>query len=428
LSVSRVALTIAVLATLVGAGSSAAAAPQAAPAPPDSKAEPDAARPRPGLIHVGPFYITPTFRLGSFGVDTNVFYTPTDRQTDLTASGGPGLEIVLPIREPFRLVTSGTVNYLYFLRTRSQRRFSGSALGRLEAKGGRTEVSLQEAWVSSYGRPSYEVDRRIVQTQEATTASLRRRMFGRTTLAATGERSRAEVPPGETFLGVDLARTLSDNVYRGELTLEYALTAKTAFLVNGSRELHHFPSASVRNGHFDTAKAGFRTTSITLLSGMVLAGVGRFHFDATPAKDRDFATAVADVTWHVSHRTRLGGSYERRLAYTAFDTVADAPVVRLEIIGGRVEKELWGRRIDVRLTGTITRYVSDTPISIISPDGSRHSAVRDDTVRTALGHLGYHFRSHLRIGISAGYTARSSVFSDLGVKGLILGGTLNFSP
>jgi hypothetical protein len=380
------------------------------------------------MFHVGPFYLTPTLRLGAIGLDTNVFYQPTDRQTDLTASGGPGLEIVLPIHESVRFVSSGTANYLYFLRTRSQRRLSGSALARLEAKGGRTEVSLQETYARSYGRPNYEVDRRIVQTQESTRADLRRRLFGRTSLIAVAERSQSKVPPDEVFLGVDLARTLSDRVYRGGLTVEYALTAKTAVLLDGVRELHRFPSAPVRNGHFDSARAGLRTSSTTLLSGVVMIGVGRFHFNATPANDRDYATAAADVTWHVSPRTRLGGSYERRLAYTAFDTLAQAPIVRLEVFGGKVEKELVGRRVDLRLTGTAIRFVSDAPISITSADGSRRTAVRDDTVRTGLADLGYRFRSRLRIGVSAGYTARSSVFSDLGIRGLIVGGSLNFSP
>jgi hypothetical protein len=380
------------------------------------------------LLHVGPFYITPTLRLGAIGVDTNVFYTPTDRQTDATASGGPGLEIVLPIRESVRFVTSGTANYLYFVRTRSQRRLSGSAFGRLEAKGGRTEVSVQETYARSYGRPNYEVDRRIVQTQESTSASLRRKLFGRISLVAVGERSQSKVPPDETFLGVDLSRTLSDRVYRGGPTVEYALTPKTAFLVDGKRELHRFPSASVRNGHFDSARVGLRTSSTTLLSGLVMVGVGRFHFDAAPSSDRQFATAEADVTWHVSPRTRLGGSYERRLAYTAFDTLRDAPIIRLEVYGAKVEKELVGRRVDLRLTGNITRFVGDVPVTLTSADGTRHTAIRDDRVRTGLADLGYRFRSRLRVGVSAGYASRTSVFSDLGINGLILGGTLNFSP
>ena len=39
---------------------------------------------RPGLFRAGTFYLTPYIHIGSMGIDTNVFYTATDRQTDFT--------------------------------------------------------------------------------------------------------------------------------------------------------------------------------------------------------------------------------------------------------------------------------------------------------------------------------------------------------
>ena len=43
---------------------------------------------RPGLLRAGAWYFTPYFQIGSLGVDTNVFYTATDRQTDFTGLEG----------------------------------------------------------------------------------------------------------------------------------------------------------------------------------------------------------------------------------------------------------------------------------------------------------------------------------------------------
>src|SRR5258706_16396034 len=51
-----------------------------------------------GRFHLGPLYVTPLLRLGTVGLDTNVFYTPTDRRADFSSSGGPGLRIVMPIK------------------------------------------------------------------------------------------------------------------------------------------------------------------------------------------------------------------------------------------------------------------------------------------------------------------------------------------
>jgi hypothetical protein len=80
---------------------------------------------RPGLFRVGSFYLTPYLNIGSMGIDTNVFYTPTDRQTDFTASLGPGLEIVRPFGRESRFRLDGGLDYLYFAKTDWQRKLNG---------------------------------------------------------------------------------------------------------------------------------------------------------------------------------------------------------------------------------------------------------------------------------------------------------------
>jgi hypothetical protein len=421
-------LRIVAAAAVMAAAPTMAGALQQPPAGPPGPEPTPNTKPRPGLLHIGPFFVTPKISLGSVGVDTNVFYSPTDRRTDLTATGGPGLEIVLPIRDSFRLVADGTVNYLYFLRTRSQRRFGGTALGKFEWKGGRTDFTVQETYTRSFSRPSYEVDRRVEHIQESTRAELRRKLFGRTSLLTSGERSNTRVPPGETFLGTDLGRTLSDNTWHAGVALEYGLTEKTAFVVEGSGDWHHFPSAPERDGRFDHGRAGLRTSSTTLVSGSVMVGMGWFHLKRRAAEELRYISAEADVTWHVSPRTRLGGSYFRGPRYSAFDGQGATPTVKTEVFGAKVEKELLGRRLDLILRGTIVRFLSDGPITVVFDGAGAQTGVRDDTVRTGLADLGYRFRPRLRIGVVASYTARSSTFADLGIRGLIVGGTLNFSP
>jgi len=57
-----------------------------------------------GLFHLGPLYWTPRFRIHSLGVDTNVFYTSTDRRTDFIAHGGPASARTRPWRPSGRRV------------------------------------------------------------------------------------------------------------------------------------------------------------------------------------------------------------------------------------------------------------------------------------------------------------------------------------
>src|SRR5207247_6561048 len=155
---------------------------------------------RPGLFHWGPFWVTPRFRLGNIGLDTNVFYTSTDRQTDFYASGGPGLGIVLPLRAA-RLLLDGNVGYNYFARTKSQRRWTDGARARFEVGRGRARAGGEENYTRSFERPSFEVDRRISTDTWTTRADFILDFTQRTGIRAEASRQHVDIPRGQDFFG-----------------------------------------------------------------------------------------------------------------------------------------------------------------------------------------------------------------------------------
>src|SRR5258708_5010926 len=157
------------------------------PEPPTTKAE------RPGLWHWGPLWITPRFRLGTAGIDTNVFYTATERRTDFHASGGPGLETVLPFGAA-RLILDGNFTYLYFARTQSQRRWAEDAKARLEVGRGRARAGVEQLYAHTFERPSYEVDLRVTTETWTTRADLALDFSQRTGIRAEASRQHLDVP------------------------------------------------------------------------------------------------------------------------------------------------------------------------------------------------------------------------------------------
>ncbi len=113
---------------------------------------------------------------------------PTDRQTDFTASGGPGLEIVRPIGKKSRFRLDGAVDYLWFARTESQRKLNGHGSALLDLQGVKTRFAVEERYATSYARPNYEVNERVQQETEGTEGILRRRLGERFELAVFGSR------------------------------------------------------------------------------------------------------------------------------------------------------------------------------------------------------------------------------------------------
>ena len=170
---------------------------------------------RPGLFRAGAFYLTPYLHIGSMGIDTNVFYSATDRQTDFTASGGPGLEVVRPFGRESRFRLDGGLDYLYFARTDSQRKLNGYGTAQLDLVGVKTRLFVEERYASSYGRPSYEVNERVQQETEGTQAFLRRNLGDRFALAFFGSRERTTTD-SQYYLGTDLGNTLDRRSLPGE--------------------------------------------------------------------------------------------------------------------------------------------------------------------------------------------------------------------
>jgi hypothetical protein len=401
-----------------------------------SAQSPDAGAPprdrRDGLFRLGAFHLTPRLRLGPLGLDTNVFYSARERRTDFVASGGPGLEVVLPMKSRGLLTVAGGVDYLYFLRTESQRRFTGDGKARVEWMGPNT-AAAEASYRSSFSRPSLEVDRRVAQQERQGKVEGRVRAGTRLDVEATASAGRIEVDSRQEFFGADLRRALSRDMYLARLTVGYRLTPKTSFLLEGDHQIDRFLVDRARDAQSNRAGAGFAVTSATRLAGKAVGGVRSFRLRRADRTTRaaDGAThtpwAAVELFYRFGSRTRLGLLYSRDLQFSAFQPEGGTPTVLLESARLRLEKGLIGN-LDLYLFGGLTRLATDGAIQVDLGGGELITAARDDEAWEAGADLGYTFRRHLRIGAAASYTERRSNIADFGVEGLLVGGTVTFIP
>jgi len=378
---------------------------------------------RPGLFRLGALYLTPYLQLGSLGIDTNVFYSPTDRQTDFTASGGPGLEIVRPFGRESRLRLDGGLDYLYFARTESQRKLNGYGTAQLDLVGVKTRLFIEERYASSYSRPNFEVNERVQQETEGTQAFLRRNLGDRFALALFGERERTTTD-SQDYLGTDLGDTLTEDRYRAGGELRLALSVKTQMVGGGEREWYRYPRLPERDGDSIKVYGGFRTDDTALIVGQALLGYQWFRLDT--GGERSGLYANVDAAWNIAPKTKLGARYRREIDYSAFATTGPTPTNLNETVEAYLDK-LLARNLYFRLFGRLGTLASDGEITIVTPDGIE-TAVRDDRVREAGAEFGYQFRTRVRIGVTATYTTRESAFETFGVEGLLAGLTVRYNP
>jgi len=379
---------------------------------------------RPGLFRLGSFYLTPYLQIGTLGVDTNVFYTATERQTDFTASGGPGLEIVRPLGRESRLRIDGGIDYLYFAKTESQRRLNGYGTAYLDLRGTKTRFVIEERYQRTFSRPSYEVNDRVEQETEGTQSLLRRDVGDRVRLLLFGERQRMRTE-SYVYLGTQLADTLTSDEYHAGSELQLGLSVKTRCVAGADQSWYLFPSQRERDGSSTLAYGGFRTDETALISGSALGGVRWFRLDS--GEERNIVYGDVHASWNISRKTMLGGSYTRDLNYSSFATAGATPTNLNESVEAFVEKFLTGS-VYLRLYARQYRLVSDGEIALVLPDEGLVVSERNDRVREAGGELGYQFRSRVRAGITVSYTDRVSTIQTFGIEGLLAGFKLQYNP
>jgi hypothetical protein len=379
----------------------------------------------PGLFQLGPLFITPTFHIGSLGLDSNVFYTATDRHTDFVTSGGPGLDLQVPIGAFFRLYANGAINYLFFLRTPSQRKLGGTTYGGAELNGDRFYFKVEEFYSSLFERPSFEVDERIVVNELDTRGDFRWK-FDRFHIEAKGLYAQTSVPPGTTYLGTDLGTTMTRNETLITLELGYELTPKTTFVIGGDDELDRFPFEPARDADSNRAYGGFQINSATRLSGRAVGGV-RFLSPVGSSFQLSVPYAAVSLVYNVSPKTEFLGTYTHDLNFSAFNMTGPTPVITNEAVGFGFNQALSGN-LDLRLYGQRSHLTTNGEISLVFSPTQTVTGVKDDIVWDGGANIGYRFRSHFRVGVGATYVSRNSTFAYFGIQGLVVGATVNYDP
>ncbi len=379
---------------------------------------------RPGLFRLGSFYLTPYLQIGTLGLDSNVFYTPTDRQTDFTASGGPGLEIVRPFGRQSRLRIDGALDYLYFAKTESQRRLNGHGTALLDIVGVKTRIAVEERYDRTFSRPNYQVNDRVEQEIEGTRGLVRRNLGDRLRLALFGSRLRTRTE-SYRYLGTDLGNTLTTDEYAAGGELQLALSVKTRLVGGGEQTWYRYPNLAQRDGSSMLAYGGLRTDATALIAGSAVAGVRWFQLDT--GEERSGIYAEANATWNVSVKTKIGCSFDRDLDYSSLATTGATPTILSEDVELFLDKFLT-RHVYMRVFARQHRLISDGDVILVVPDQGVVATERNDRIREAGAESGYQFRQRIRAGITVRYSDRVSSIDTFGLEGLLAGFTLQYNP
>jgi len=293
-----------------------------------------------GHVALGPFYLTPKFRIGTIGLDTNVLYTPTDRTTDISGSGGPGLELALPVGGSSRFSARPSSTTSTSSR-RSRSAGSRDRPARLRVPQPPDVVPPRGVMDRLLQPANLRGQQRVRQKTEATRFDFTRRLFGRVSLLAQGGERGPEAPsdtglPGHRSRAHLDARRLSRGRrprlrdHREDVVRHRVRRAVVPLPARQPARREHEPGLG---------RLSNRPTA--LIAGRAMVGRRSYEFDNVPVSGAATVASV-DAMIGLSPKTRFGGSYNRDLSYSVLPTVdrircsgtrATAPVSRKSWLG-----------------------------------------------------------------------------------------------
>ena len=414
----RTAVAFGISLSLLGGASDAQAPQQGAGPDPEAK---HSGAPL-GQFTAGPFIVTPTLRIGTLAVDTNVQYL-RERKTDFVASAGPGLDITAPFLDHWKLDVQGSSQYFYFHRTKELRRWTGGGTAALFWATTGTRVSFSAGLTRDFSRPNFEVDARVALKLFNLLGSLERDL-GRLTLVARISRNRMEVDAGQDFRGVDLAKALTTNRYSIAPELRYRLTPLSSLLVEGTYETTRFPNAVARD--FSQESAGLGVMTAGFLKGQVTAGLRRNKLSSGGFTSSQ-PYLRGKMGQQLGRRFRLDEGYTHESAVSAFATDGSLPTFEHRSLTVDLAI-LITKRIDMRLGGTRDSTISDGLVQVVVDSGQTIRAKRDDVAYIGRADIGLRL-GRARTALFASYTTRESLFfSDFGIKGFQAGARVEYAP
>jgi hypothetical protein len=194
----------------------------------------------------------------------------------------------------------------------------------------------------------------------------------------------------------------------------------------GEHTWYRFPRLPERDGQSALGYGGLRTDATALVSGHVFGGYRWFRLRADAAGDRSTWYADVDATLNLTPKTKLGATYVRDLAYTAFVSAGPSPTLVNEDLVVFFDKVL-ASNVYLHLYGRLNRLRADGVLLVLPEEGAEETS-RDDRVREAGAELGYQFRSRVRVGVTAIYTERRSNIATFGIQGLLAGLKVTYNP
>jgi hypothetical protein len=357
---------------------------------------------RTAAMRFGPLRIQPALVLSNMGVDSNIYYSPTEPIKDYTLTAGPAVNVYVPIYRKLILSAYGSPQYIYYTKTKRERTwnyyFSGSAAFNLK----RVFLSFEWKYSDARERWNTEIDIRPRRAEDSLGGVFLIQTSYRTSLSVGYRQAKFN------YENLDLdAFNVRERLNRKEQYLDlsafYQVTSRTRYFVDFELGQYRFdfPTAAVlKDAHSRAAYGGLEFSPSGRIRGRGRLGYKIFDINNPAATDYHGVVGDAQVSVRLARPFVVRASYTRDVNFSIWYN--NAFYLGSTIGPGVSFYVLRFVRLDYDYSLGRNRYPE------AQPDGSAGAVKRLDDYRTHSAGLYFRIWKKAAIGFVASWWTRIS--------------------
>jgi hypothetical protein len=265
--------------------------------------------------HFGPFHIQPRLVISNAGVDSNVFYSPTDPVKDYTVTAGPAATVYVPIHRKFVLSAYGSPQYVWYSETVRERTwnyyFNGAA-----------QLSLKNVFLSAEGKYSdarerwnTEIDIRPRRKELGYGGSMLVNLAHRTSLSFAYRTAEYDYESVESEGGFNVRERLNRQEQYANVSAYYQASSQRRFFLDfeyGRYDFEFVDAATLKDSWSGAAYAGLEFSPLgRRVRGRIRLGYKRFDIRGPEGPDYRGLVGDTQLSVRVARPFVIRGSYVR---------------------------------------------------------------------------------------------------------------------
>jgi hypothetical protein len=352
-------------------------------------------------IHVGPLYLTPTVQLREFGLDTNVFNSSADPQSDFTFTAGPQVDLWVPVGRRALLKTSGGADLVYFQKYGTERSVNPHAQVRGEVYLQRLTLFAENDVLHTRQRPNFEIDVRARRLENTIRAGAELRLSTKFSVEVAGRQSVVKFDGDAFFAGSYLEQSLNRDTRGVAASFRYQRTPLTAIVLRTEAARDRFSFSPLRDADTLRIQPGVEFRPPALIAGSAYLGLRRLtaRHDALP--DFRGMAGSARLRFRLPGATAVEFAGDRDLGYS-YEPLQ--PYFVVDGYGATVRRRIVGR-FDASLGGQRQRY---SYRDLVLPNRTGIQPERQDLTLVYTMSIGYTLNRDMRVGLGVSRMNRTS--------------------